>query len=276
MSYEEMYARAKAVLDEKRPWIPDLVIVLGSGLGALADCDEARQGVRISFEELGLPGVKVVGHGGFLVFCELEGKKVLLQSGRYHFYEGHSMEMVTIFMRLYGAMGVKTVVMSNASGAVNEGYEPGDLMLLTDHINLMGTNPLIGPNVGSGRRFPDMTEVYSKALRTQILVAAKELGHALKQGIYLAVTGPSYETPAEIRMMRILGADAVGMSTVPEAIVARHEGMLVVAISCAANMAAGILDEELDHDDVTRMVGEAMPRFVALIRLFVRNLELPA
>jgi purine-nucleoside phosphorylase len=257
----------------RAPFLPEVAIVLGSGLGAMADCEEARSGVAVPFTDLpGFPAQTVAGHGGKLVFCELEGRRVLLQAGRFHYYEGHPMTLVTAPMRLYGRLGVKTVVHTNAAGAINPAFAVGQLMLISDHINFMGTNPLIGPNQEPGPRFPDMSSAYDPGLRAQLQTAAQEVGLALQEGTYLAVTGPSYETPAEIRGFRVLGADAVGMSTVPEVIVARQEGMRAAGISCLCNMAAGILPQALTHKEVLEAGAAAAGAFQALIRRFVRNL----
>ncbi len=261
-------------LRQRAPFLPDLVLVLGSGLGAMAECAEATRGASVPFTDLpGFPAQTVAGHGGRLVFCELEGRRVLLQAGRFHFYEGHPMALVTAPMRLYGRLGVKTVVHTNAAGAIHPDFQVGQLMVLRDHINLMGTNPLIGPNVEPGPRFPDMSAAYDPGLRAQLHAAAKGLGMGLQEGTYLAVTGPSYETPAEIRAFRALGADAVGMSTVPEVIVARQEGMRVAAISCLCNMAAGILPQALTHKEVLEAGAAAAEAFQALVRRFIRDLQ---
>lgn len=266
---------ALQALRARAPFVPDLAIVLGSGLGALADSPEARVGVSIPFTDLpGFPAPTVAGHGGRLVFCEFEGRKVALQAGRFHFYEGHPMPLVVTPMRLYGRLGAKAVLLTNAAGALNPAFGVGDLMALTDHLNFFGTNPLIGPNVEPGPRFPDMTAVYDAAFRARLAACAAALGQTLHQGVYLGLTGPSYETPAEIRAFRALGADAVGMSTVPEAIVARHEGMRVAGISCLCNMAAGILPQPLTHQEVLEAGAAAAGRFEALVRAFVRDLPL--
>lgn len=261
------------ILKAKAPYTPELAIVLGSGLGALADSPEARAGITIPFTDLpGFPAPTVVGHGGKLVFCEFEGRKVLLQAGRFHFYEGHPMPLVVSPMRLYGRLGIKAVLLTNAAGALNPAFGVGELMALTDHINLFGTNPLIGPNVEPGPRFPDMTAIYDPAFRAHLHACANHLGQTLREGVYLGLTGPSYETPAEIRAFRVMGADAVGMSTVPEAIVARHEGMRVAGISCLCNMAAGILPQALTHQEVLEAGAAAAGRFESLVRAFVRDL----
>jgi purine-nucleoside phosphorylase len=266
-------SEALQVLKLKAPFVPELAIVLGSGLGALADGPEARGGVSIPFTDLpGFPAPTVAGHGGKVVFCEFEGRKVVLQAGRFHFYEGHPMPLVVTPMRLYGRLGVKAVLLTNAAGALNPAFSVGDLMALTDHINLFGTNPLIGPNVGGGPRFPDMTAIYDPAFRNHLRACAKQLDQTLREGVYLGLTGPSYETPAEIRAFRSMGADAVGMSTVPEAIVARHEGMRVAGISCLCNMAAGILPQALTHQEVLEAGAAAAGRFESLVRAFVRDM----
>lgn len=264
---------ALEALRQRAPFVPDLAIVLGSGLGAMATCEEALRGVTVPFTDLpGFPAQTVVGHGGKLVFCELEGRRVLLQAGRFHFYEGHPMALVTAPMRLYGRLGVKTVVHTNAAGAINPAFSVGQLMVISDHVNFMGTNPLIGPNLEPGPRFPDMSSAYDPGLRRQLHAAAAAVGMTLQEGSYLAVTGPSYETPAEIRAFRAMGADAVGMSTVPEVIVARQEGLRVAGISCLCNMAAGILPQALSHQEVLDAGAAAAGSFQALIRRFIRDL----
>lgn len=186
------------------PFVPELAVVLGSGLGALAESAEAKAGVALPFENLGFPTQTVVGHGAGLS-SELEGRKVALQAGRFHFYEGHPLSVVTAPMRLYAALGVKAVLHTNAAGALNPAHSVGDLMVISDHLNFTGTNPLLGPNIGSGPRFPDMSAAYDPALRTQLHGAAKAVGQSLQEGVYLGVLGPSYETPAEIRAFRAWG-----------------------------------------------------------------------
>jgi purine-nucleoside phosphorylase len=265
---------ALARIRERAPFVPELAIVLGSGLGALAACPEAAAGFHLDFTELGFPAQTVPGHTGRLIFCELEGRRVVLQAGRFHGYEGHPMALVTGSMRLYGRLGVRAVVHTNAAGAVNAGFRVGQLMVLTDHINLMGGNPLTGPNLEPGPRFPDMTAAYDPDLRRQLHGAAAALGQTLQEGVYVAVPGPSFETPAEIRAFRVLGADAVGMSTVPEVIVARQEGLRVAAISCLCNMAAGMLPQPLSHLEVLEAGAAAAGAFEALIRAFLKNLVL--
>lgn len=261
------------ILKARIPFVPEIAIVLGSGLGALAEGAEAQAGVSIPFTDLpGFPAPTVEGHGGKLLFCEMEGRKVLLQAGRFHFYEGHPLSVVTAPMRLYARLGIKAVLLTNAAGAINPHFRVGELMVIADHLNFTGANPLIGPNVGPGPRFSDMTVAYDKRLRAQLHSAAESLGQHLQEGVYVGVTGPCYETPAEIRAFRTLGADAVGMSTVPETIVARQEGLRVSGISCLCNMGAGMLPQPLTHQEVLEAGAAAASRFEALVRTFVRNL----
>jgi len=263
------------ILRQKIPFVPELAVVLGSGLGPLADCPEAGEGTLINFHDLpGFPDQSVLGHSGKMFFCEFENRKVVLQAGRFHYYEGHPMSLVTAPMRLYGRMGVKAVLLTNAAGALDPNIKVGSFMVIKDHINLQGTNPLIGPNVEPGQRFPDMSFLYDQRLRRQLLSIGGGHEGKLFEGVYVAVTGPSFETPAEIRAFHLLGGDAVGMSTAPEAITARHEGMLVAGISCICNMGAGIQAKVLTHQevlDISKTIGKS---FEQVIREFVRNLDL--
>lgn len=258
-------------LKKQIPFVPEMAIVLGSGFGVLAECPEAQQGCVIPFAELpGFPAQTTEGHAGRMVFCEIEGRKVLLQAGRFHFYEGHTMALLTAPMRLYGRLGIPMVLLTNAAGAINPDFQVGELMAITDHINLMGANPLCGPNQPPGPRFPDLSETYDAKLVAAWQQAAHQTGQRLREGVYLAISGPSYETPAEIRAFRTLGADAVGMSTVPEAIVARHEGMRVAAISCLTNMAAGISAQPLTHNAILDAGKAATAKFELLLRAFLK------
>ncbi len=258
---DETVAFLKARFDP----VPPVAVVLGSGLGAFAD--SLSQPVASSYETLPhWPASRVVGHAGKLVAGTAKGKRVLALSGRVHFYEGHDLGTITFAMRVLGRLGVKTVILTNAAGGINTKFAQGALMVIDDHINLLGTNPLIGPNENAfGRRFPDMSEVYSRRLRGLTGEAARAIGLPIEHGVYIAVTGPSYETPAEIRAFRVLGADAVGMSTVPEAIVARHMGMDVLGISCISNMAAGILPQPLTEEEVIETTGRVRGQFIALL-----------
>lgn len=252
------------IKDKINDFEPQIGIILGSGLGDFAD---AFDSVNIRYDEIpNFHASKVVGHKGQLVFAEIEGKKVVMMQGRYHFYEGHPLSTVTYPVKVLKKLGVKTLVLTNAAGATHKGFSAGDLMLIKDHINLMGTNPLIGKNEDElGPRFPDMSEVYKKDLRMIAQEKAKELGFDLKEGVYAAVTGPSYETPAEINMLKILGADAVGMSTAPEAIMANYCGMKVLGISCLTNYAAGVSDTPLAHSEVIETADKVKESFQKLL-----------
>jgi purine-nucleoside phosphorylase len=251
---------------------PDVAIVLGSGLGDFAA--GLQDATSIPYSSIPhWPKSAVIGHAGTLVLGALRGKRVAALSGRAHFYEGHDMRTVTFATRVMGVLGVPVLVLTNAAGGINLSFEPGTLMVIDDHINLMGTNPLVGANDERfGPRFPDMSEVYSAALRRTADAAAEADGQKIGHGIYAALHGPSYETPAEIRYLRTIGADAVGMSTVPEAIVARHMGMSVLGISCISNMAAGVLPQPLVHDEVMAVARRVRARFSALLEGIVERL----
>lgn len=245
-----------AVLQEKNVPAPEIGIVLGSGLGGLADRIEAP--VYVDYKELpGFPVSTAPGHKGRFVFGRLAGRQVVCMQGRFHYYEGWPMADIVLPVRVMKALGIRALILTNACGGVNYDFNVGDLMILEDHINLLGTNPLIGPNADDfGPRFPDMSAVYTPALRQVADAAGAALGIPLRHGVYLAYTGPSYETPAEIRAFRTLGADAVGMSTVPEAIAASHCGLPVLGISLITNMAAGMGDKRLDGDHVIAIANE--------------------
>ena len=251
---------------------PDIAIVLGSGLGALADRVEGA--TTLPYAQIPhWPASAVVGHAGTLVLGTLAGRKVAVLSGRAHFYEGHDLRTVTFGVRVLGRLGVRTLVLTNAAGGINTSFQPGTLMVMDDHINLMGSNPLVGPNEDRfGVRFPDMTEVYASRLRALADRAADDAGVSVRHGVYAAVPGPSYETPAEIRFLRTIGADAVGMSTVPEAIVARHMGMEVLGVSCITNPAAGVLPAPLDHDEVMKVARRVSGQFITLLEAVVGRL----
>ncbi|MCR5261850.1 MAG: purine-nucleoside phosphorylase [Candidatus Gastranaerophilales bacterium] len=224
-------------------------IILGSGLGDFADEFEA---IRVPYSDIpGFQKSHVAGHKGLLVFAEVAGKPVVMMQGRYHFYEGHSMQTVTYPVKVMKKLGVQNLIITNAAGLLHKEFEPGDLMLIADHINFMGTNPLIGMNDNDlGPRFPDQSDVFTKTLREKAKAVAKSINLEVKEGVYCALTGPTYETPAEVKMVRNFGADAVGMSTVPEAIVANWCGMNVLGISCLTNFACGVIDQPLSHQEV--------------------------
>ena len=248
---------------------PRIAIVLGSGLGGFAD--DFEDAVRIPYEEIpGFPRSTVQGHEGRLIAGKVDSVPVLAMQGRVHYYEGYALEEVTFPVRTFKLLGIKTLVLTNAAGGINVQLTQGALMVLSDHVNLMGENPLRGPNDDRfGPRFPDMSAVYSPALQELVVEEAKAIGVEVRRGIYGGLSGPSYETPAEIHLLRNLGADAVGMSTVPEAIVARHMDMEVLGISCITNMAAGISDEPIDHAEVMATGDRVRGTFTQLLRKVV-------
>lgn len=244
---------------------PTIGLVLGSGLGDFADTLE--DAVRIPFSEIpNFPQPSVEGHVGALVFGKKSGQSVVALQGRIHYYEGLPQNEITLPIRVLAAIGVKTLILTNACGGINTSFKPGDLMLIADHINFSGSNPLIGPNLDNfGPRFPDMSDLYCADLRKAIKEKAAAIGIPLQEGVYVMCSGPSYETPAEIRMFRTLGGDSVGMSTVPEALVAGHCGMKVVGISCITNMAAGILPVKLNHAEVVETAARVHDSFHKLL-----------
>lgn len=252
--------------------LPETAIVLGSGLGAFADT--LLDAFAASYGELPhWPAATVVGHDGRLVIGNVAGKRVAALAGRVHFYEGHDLETVVFATRVMGRLGVRQIVLTNAAGGINTSFSQGGLMIIDDHINLLGSNPLIGPNDERfGPRFPDMSEVYSARLRRIADEVASERGIPVTHGVYVATAGPSYETPAEIRFFRTIGADAVGMSTVPEAIAARHMGLEVLGISCITNLAAGVLPGPLNHDEVMETARRVRSAFVSLLEGIIERL----
>ena len=251
---------------------PEIGIILGSGLGEIADT--YREFVIPYSKIPGFAKSTISGHKGQLVFAQIGGKKVVMMQGRNHFYEGHSMAEITYPVKVMKKLGVKTLIITNAAGAINKSYRPGDLMVITDHINLMGSNPLIGPNDEElGTRFPDMSEIYDKDLRKIVSDTAKSLDIKLQQGVYIQLTGPNFESPAEVRMCRTLGADAVGMSTACETIAANHAGMKICGISCVANLGCGLTENPLTHKEVMEAADKAAPLFKKLIRASVVNIH---
>jgi len=261
----DMIQEAADHISAKITTAPELGLILGSGLGILADL--IANAVVIPYEDIPhFPVSTVEGHAGELLIGEIAGRTVVMMKGRFHMYEGYGPQLTAFPVRVMKALGVKTLLVTNAAGGVNTTYHPGDLMLIEDHLNMTGQNPLIGPNDDKlGARFPDMSDAYTRRLRT----IAKEVAEAeripLQEGVYVGLLGPNYETPAEIRMMRTLGADAVGMSTVSEVIVARHAGLEVLGISCISNMAAGILDQPLSHQEVMETTERVKDKFLRLV-----------
>ncbi len=263
-NYEEIEEAAASLRKALAP-VPEIGVILGSGLGEFAD-SLADPKVLPYGQIPHWPKSQVIGHAGRLVTGSVAGRRVIALAGRSHLYEGHSMRAVTFGTRVLGRLGVKTLIVTNAAGGINLRFSSGALMVIDDHLNLMGTNPLVGPNDDRlGQRFPDMSDVYSARLRGLTDDVARETGLAIEHGVYVAVHGPSYETPAEIRAFRVLGADAVGMSTVPEAIVARHMGIDVLGISCITNMAAGVSPQPLVHDEVMETAHRVRGTFVTLL-----------
>jgi purine-nucleoside phosphorylase len=252
--------------------LPETAIVLGSGLGDFSDT--LLDALAAPYASLPhWPVSKVVGHTGRLVIGTVAGRRIAALSGRVHFYEGYDLATVVFATRVMGRLGVKRFILTNAAGGINAAFAQGALMIIDDHINLMGSNPLIGPNEDRfGPRFPDMSEVYSARLRKMADEAARAKGVGVSHGIYLATHGPSYETPAEIRLFRSMGADAVGMSTVPEAIAARHMGMEVLGISCISNMAAGMSPQPIVHEDVLATMQRVRSSFISLLEGIIERL----
>jgi len=269
--YSRVHAAA-AFVRERVPALPGIAIVLGSGLGDFAS--SVADPVVIPYGDIpGWPRPTVVGHAGKLVVGQVRGRRVAVLAGRAHFYEGHPMATVVFATRVMATLGVQSLLVTNAAGGINTSFSEGVLMVIDDHLNLMGTNPLLGPNDDRfGPRFPDMTEVYSRRLRAAADLAAAKNGLVIAHGIYAGLHGPSYETPAEIRFLRSIGADAVGMSTVAEAIVARHMGMEVLGISCITNMAAGVLPQPLDHAEVMATAQRVRGAFIALLEEIVATI----
>jgi purine-nucleoside phosphorylase len=256
---------AVAFIRTQTPLVPRAAVILGSGLGGFAD--RVEDAVEIPYGEIpGWPASTALGHSGTLVLGTFAGVPLAVMKGRAHLYEGHAADRAVFGVRVLGRLGAGALVVTNACGGVREDLTPGDLVLLSDHLNLQGTSPLVGPNDDTlGPRFPDMSNAYDPELRAIAHAAAARLGQALSEGVYAAWLGPAFETPAEIRMIRILGADLVGMSTVPEVLAARHMGLRCLAISCVTNMAAGILPEPIDAEHVLIVGAQAQDRLTALL-----------
>ncbi|ALP38616.1 purine nucleoside phosphorylase [Paenibacillus sp. IHB B 3084] len=253
------YIRAKSGIR------PEIGLILGSGLGILADL--IQDGISIPYQDIPhFPVSTVEGHEGELLLGTIEGRAVVMMKGRFHMYEGYGPQLTAFPVRVMKQLGIQSLLVTNAAGGVNTSYEAGDLMVISDHLNLTGQNPLIGPNDAAlGVRFPDMSEAYSRRLREIAKQTAAQQGFSLQEGVYAGLLGPNYETPAEIVMLRTLGADAVGMSTVSEVIVARHAGIEVLGFSCITNMAAGILDQPLSHDEVMDTAEKVREKFLNLV-----------
>lgn len=272
MDYKKQVEIATEEILKRLSTVPkiDIALILGSGLGSLAD--EIENPIIISYDEIPyLPASTVKGHKGQFVIGTLQNKTVIAMQGRFHFYEGYSQKKVTFPVRIFKELGIKKLIITNAAGGVNLDFKPGDLMVIKDHINFVFSNPLIGKNYSRfGPRFPDTSTVYDNKLSK----IAKEIGEKLdiKEGVYLFTSGPTYETPAEIKMARILGADAVGMSTVPESIVAAHAGIDVLGLSLITNMASGILKKQLDHAEVVEIAEKSKVKFTNLIKSILERI----
>lgn len=273
MNQRMMADLAVAAIQAKIGMTPAVGVVLGSGLGAFAD--ELRDVIRVDYRDIPhWPESTAIGHAGMLVAGYVEDAPVIALSGRAHLYEGYTPQQATFATRVIGMLGAHSMVITNAAGGINLGYSQGTLVALSDHINLQGSNPLTGHNDDTwGPRFPDMSEAYYMVYRTIARNAAAGLGFHLPEGVYAALAGPNYETPAEIRYLRAIGADLVGMSTVAEVIVASHMGMRVLAISCVTNMAAGVLDQKIDHEEVLETGRQVRSRFTSLLKVILPQLK---
>jgi len=271
--WELVSAEAAAKLIQRKTKLrPKIALVLGSGLGAFAD--EFSNSIRIPYAKIpNFPQSTAVGHAGQLVLGTVEGVEVAGMQGRVHLYEGYSVKDVAFPVRVFARMGVQAIVLTNAAGGIKKEFTQGRLVVISDHINLQGANPLTGPNDENfGPRFPDMSTAYDKQFRALTLAEGRRLGVNLGEGVYAALAGPSYETPAEIRYLRSIGADLVGMSTVPEVIAARHSGIRVLGISCVTNAAAGVLDQPLDHKEVLETAERVKGQFIALLRAVIPDI----
>lgn len=265
----EKMKEAVSYIESKTSEKPEFGLILGSGLGELAD--EIEDAVKIDYKNIpNFPVSTVEGHAGMLVVGKLKGKSVVAMQGRFHYYEGYTMQEVTFPVRVMKGLGVHSIVVTNACGGMNKEFEPGDLMLIKDHLNMTGANPLIGPNESElGPRFPDMSRAYTPAYVEKAKEVASSINIKVQEGVYAGITGPTYMTPAELIMLRNLGADTIGMSTVPEVIVASHMGMKVLGISCVTDMAIGEELEPLTHEQVVQVANKTKPRFIQLVKEFL-------
>lgn len=272
MNYLSMISEARDYIKSRMDFIPDAAVILGTGLGTLAD--QIEDPIVIKYSDIPhFPVSTVAGHAGEFIIGGIGNKKVIAMKGRFHFYEGYDMKQVTLPVRVMKALGIDKLIVTNAAGGMNVNFNAGDLMIITDHINFLGTNPLIGTNYEElGPRFPDMSEAYNREYIKLALDAASKLNIKVQKGVYLALTGPNYETPAELRMMIKMGADAVGMSTVPEVIAANHGGMKVLGISCITDMALPDVLEPLDHERVQATADRARDRLVSLVKEVIKGM----
>lgn len=259
-------------IESKLNFKPEIGVILGSGLGDMADTIEEKTVIKYS-EIPNFPVSTVQGHKGQFVIGKLKGKNVIMMQGRFHFYEGYDIQTLALPIYVMKNLGVETLMVTNAAGGANTSFKPGDLMIIKDHINFSGDNPLIGKNDEEiGPRFPDMSEAYNREYAKVVKNIGGKLGLKLQEGVYMMFSGPTYETPSEVKLARLLGADAVGMSTVPEVIAARHCGMKVIGISCITNMAAGILDQPLNHEEVMETSAKVKKDFTALVENIIETI----
>ncbi len=271
---QELVKAASSYVEERMKEKPEIGLILGSGLGDLAE--EIEEATVIPYHEIPhFPQSTVEGHAGRLVLGQLSGKKVVAMQGRFHYYEGYDLREVVLPVYMMKALGVKVLIATNAAGGMNPNFAPGDLMLITDHLNMTGVNPLIGPNDDRlGPRFPDMSAAYDRELITLAEQVGEKLGITPQKGVYAGISGPTYMTSAELKMLRKLGGDAVGMSTVPEVIAARHTGLRVLGISCITDMATGEEQEPLTHEQVVAVADQTKPRFIQLVKAIVSEVKL--
>ena len=272
--YINQIEEAANYIQKQLPFMPDIAIILGSGLGPLAN--ETSYAISIDYTDIPyFPRSTVPGHEGKLIAGTISGKPVLIMKGRFHYYEGYGMDKVTFPIRVFAKLGIRSLLVTNASGGIRDDLAPGSIMLITDHLSYFCPSPLLGPNLEEfGTRFPDMTEIYKKDLLTMAKKAASTVQVPITEGIYAFFRGPQYETPAEIRGIRLLGADAAGMSTVPETIVAHHSGMDILGISLITNKAAGLGTKELNHLEVTQTAQEAERRLVTLVKEIIKEWDI--
>ncbi|WP_088102350.1 purine-nucleoside phosphorylase [Halalkalibacter urbisdiaboli] len=270
----EKIKQSATYISDKLPTIPKIGLILGSGLGELAN--EIENSVKIRYEDIpNFPVSTVEGHAGQLVIGQLHGQPVVAMQGRFHYYEGYSMQEVTFPVRVMKQIGVELLVVTNACGGMNKSFQPGDLMVITDHLNMTGANPLIGPNAAElGPRFPDMSHAYNPTYVTFVEEVAQRLEIPIRKGVYAGVSGPTYMSGAELIMLRELGGDVVGMSTVPEVIVARHANMNVIGISCVTDMAIGEDIKGITHEEVVEVANRTKPKFISLVKEIVATVQL--
>lgn len=274
MEYLNSIEKAFNYIKNKILAYPEIGVILGTGLGSLAEHIEGP--ILIDYKDIPeFPVSTVEGHAGRLIYGTLEGKKVIAMQGRFHYYEGYNMKEITLPIRVMSKLGIKILAVSNACGGLNKEFNAGDIMLIEDHINLIGSNPLIGPNLEEfGPRFPDMSEVYDKKLIELCVNIAKQIGITIQKGVYCAISGPNYLTKAELKMLITIGANAVGMSTIPEAIVAKHSGIKVLGLSCITDMAIPDTLVPLSHEDVVKVAELTKPKFVNLVKHFIKEVQL--